>query len=106
VVVLHLLLPLQVLTGVMIWGAARYPVTFGPFLDLRVLFLLHTAGAWAFVLFIIVHVYMTTTGYHPFSNIKAMFLGYEVEERLEVEAEAEGSRQPELNGQEVHEHAH
>lgn len=37
----------------------------------------HTLGAFLLVAFIIVHVYMTTTGEKPTSNIKAMLTGYE-----------------------------
>lgn len=38
---------------------------------------LHTLGAYLIILFAIVHVYMTTTGETPTSNIKAMITGYE-----------------------------
>lgn len=38
--------------------------------------LLHTLGAFLLVAFLIVHVYMTTTGRTVFSNIKSMFTGY------------------------------
>ncbi|MCG8700037.1 MAG: cytochrome b/b6 domain-containing protein [Bacteroidales bacterium] len=37
----------------------------------------HTFGAFLLIAFIIVHVYMTTTGNTPTSNIKAMITGYE-----------------------------
>jgi len=37
----------------------------------------HTLGAFLLVVFLVVHVYMTTTGEKPTSNIKAMFTGYE-----------------------------
>jgi thiosulfate reductase cytochrome b subunit len=40
----------------------------------------HTLGAWLLVSFIIVHVYMTTTGHSVVSNIKAMITGYEEQE--------------------------
>jgi thiosulfate reductase cytochrome b subunit len=39
----------------------------------------HTFGAYVLIAFIIVHVYMTTTGERPTSNIKAMLTGYEDE---------------------------
>ena len=38
---------------------------------------LHTLGAFLLIAFLIVHVYMTTTGHTPSSNIKAMLTGYE-----------------------------
>ncbi len=37
----------------------------------------HTLGALLLIIFLIVHVYMTTTGTTPTSNIKAMVTGYE-----------------------------
>lgn len=40
----------------------------------------HTFGAFVLIAFIIVHVYMTTTGETPTSNIKAMLTGYGDEE--------------------------
>jgi thiosulfate reductase cytochrome b subunit len=38
---------------------------------------MHTLGAYLILLFAIVHVYMTTTGNTPWSNLKAMLTGYE-----------------------------
>ncbi len=38
---------------------------------------LHTIGAFAFLIFLIVHVYMTTTGHTVFCHIKAMCTGWE-----------------------------
>lgn len=37
----------------------------------------HTFGAFLLVAFLVIHVYMTTTGTTPISNIKAMVTGYE-----------------------------
>ena len=37
----------------------------------------HTLGAFLLMVFLVVHVYMTTTGRTPSSNIKAMITGYE-----------------------------
>lgn len=37
----------------------------------------HTLGAILLIIFLIIHVYMTTTGETPTSNIKAMITGYE-----------------------------
>jgi thiosulfate reductase cytochrome b subunit len=38
----------------------------------------HTLGAWLLMVFIIVHVYMTTTGHSVTTNIKAMITGWEL----------------------------
>ncbi|HAQ38629.1 MAG TPA: cytochrome B [Saprospirales bacterium] len=45
----------------------------------------HTFGAFLLIVFLIVHVYMTTTGHTYTSNIKAMITGYE-----EIETETSG----------------
>jgi thiosulfate reductase cytochrome b subunit len=46
----------------------------------------HTLGAILLMIFLVVHVYMTTTGRTPTSNIKAMITGYEeVEDIMELE---------------------
>ena len=37
----------------------------------------HTLGAILLMVFLVVHVYMTTTGHTPTSNIRAMITGYE-----------------------------
>ena len=37
----------------------------------------HTLGAFLLMLFLVIHVYMTTTGHTPTSNIQAMITGYE-----------------------------
>jgi len=46
----------------------------------------HTAGGFLLMVFLVVHVYMTTTGKKPTSNIHAMLTGYE---ELEEEDEEE-----------------
>lgn len=43
----------------------------------------HTFGAFVLVAFVIMHVYMTTTGDTPTSNIKAMLTGFEDEHENE-----------------------
>ena len=46
-------------------------------MDLGIIAYWHTLGAFLLIAFVIVHVYMTTTGHRPTSNIKAMITGYE-----------------------------
>ena len=43
----------------------------------------HTLGGFLLMIFLVVHVYMTTTGRTPSSNIKAMLTGYEELEESE-----------------------
>ena len=49
----------------------------------------HTLGAFLLMVFLIVHVYMTTTGHTPTSNIQAMITGYEELEDDDVETISE-----------------
>lgn len=60
--------------------------------NLKTIAVWHTLGAWILVSFIIMHVYMTTTGHTTFSNIKAMMVGYEEVEDDEPE---EKTKRPE-----------
>jgi thiosulfate reductase cytochrome b subunit len=82
-----LLLPLQMATGLLYytynsweaWGIAG-------FLDLGVLAVIHTALAFLLLTFLVVHVYMTTTGHKVSSHITAMCCGWEeVEEGARIE---------------------
>jgi len=38
---------------------------------------IHTLLAWAFAAFIVMHVYLTTTGHTPTAGIKAMIEGWD-----------------------------
>jgi thiosulfate reductase cytochrome b subunit len=86
--ILNVLLPLQVITGVLIWGAQRWPAVDGIFGGLVILAPLHAFGAWMFTAFLIMHVYLTTTGPTPIANIQAMVLGWEGVGSVEAKASA------------------
>lgn len=58
--------------------------------NLESIALWHTFGAFLLIAFLIVHVYMTTTGHTYTSNIKAMITGYE---EIETETPAEPENQ-------------
>jgi len=75
-IVLNVLLPLQAATGLVLWAAARYEAV-DAMVSLGVLGAIHTLGAWLFASFLIVHIYLTTTGRTPLANLGAMVLGYE-----------------------------
>ena len=77
VLVLNVLLPAQILTGALMWGAQRWPAAAAALGGLPWLGPLHTLVAWTFAAFIILHVYLTTTGPTPAASIRAMMLGYE-----------------------------
>lgn len=86
VATLNVLLPLQVVTGLLLWGAHRWPDTVGAIGGLATLAGVHTAGAWIFLTFMTAHVYLITAGRTPFSNLRAMVTGWdEVEEELAEE---------------------
>jgi thiosulfate reductase cytochrome b subunit len=75
--ILNALLPLQGITGVLIWGAQRWPRISEALGGLGFLSPLHTFIAWLFAAFIIMHVYLTTTGEKPLAAINAMMMGWE-----------------------------
>jgi len=74
---LNVLLPLQVITGTLMWGAQRFPALTDLVGGLPVLGPVHTLGSWLLATFIVVHVYMTTTGHTPMANIRAMIFGWD-----------------------------
>ena len=76
--ILNVLLPFQVMTGLAIWGLETWPHIEDDLGGLPVLLPLHALGSWLFVSFIIMHIYLTTTsGKEPLSGIKAMVTGWE-----------------------------
>jgi|GEM_PF-50844 len=72
--ILNVLLPLQILTGLVMFGnrwwpqLARYLPWMGP---------AHTLLAWFFLAFVILHVYLTTTGPTVTADIEGMITGYD-----------------------------
>lgn len=70
------LIPLQMATGLLYLTYNRW-AEFGLTLPLSPVALLHVAGAFAFAAFLVVHVYMTTTGSTVTSHMKAMCTGWE-----------------------------
>jgi thiosulfate reductase cytochrome b subunit len=75
--ILNILLPLQVFTGVMIWGAERWPAMAKAVGGLGYVAPLHALVAWLFAAFLIMHIYLTTTGHTPLANMNAMVTGWE-----------------------------
>ena len=88
--ILNVLLPLQTITGILMWGVQRWPQIAGQLGGLPFLAPFHTLVAWSFVAFIIAHVYLTTTGHTPMAGIKSMVVGWdEVEVHSSEPAESE-----------------
>jgi thiosulfate reductase cytochrome b subunit len=77
VMVLNVLLPLQAVTGVMIWGAQYWGAVAERWGGLRTLAAVHSLGAWLFCAFLILHLYLITTGRTPAANLQAMVTGWD-----------------------------
>jgi thiosulfate reductase cytochrome b subunit len=93
--ILNVLLPLQGLTGILMWGVQRWPGAADMFGGLPFLAPFHTLIAWTFAAFIVGHVYLTTTGHGPMEGIKGMVTGWEEVEVHELEEEIENTEEPE-----------
>jgi thiosulfate reductase cytochrome b subunit len=86
--ILNVLLPLQGLTGILMWGVQRWPGAADMLGGLPFLAPFHTLIAWTFAAFIVGHVYLTTTGHEPLEGIKGMVTGWEEVEMHEPVEEA------------------
>jgi thiosulfate reductase cytochrome b subunit len=75
-----LVIPVSVISG-LLYMFYRYPQHHGiealNVHGLTTIALVHTAGAFLLVMFMIVHLYLITTGRTPTSNLKAMITGFE-----------------------------
>lgn len=71
------LLPVQMVSGMLYWGYNSWGTWGLSRLSLNWVAVVHMAGAFAIISFIIVHVYMTTTGHSISAHIKAMISGWE-----------------------------
>jgi thiosulfate reductase cytochrome b subunit len=89
--VLNLVLPLQVATGILMWKAQEWAGLVDRLGGLDVVASVHVVCAWLFAAFVVMHVYLTTTGRTPFAHIRAMVLGWEEvpEQKSEASHEAE-----------------
>jgi len=79
--ILNILLPAQIVTGVLIWGLQRWPHIAAELGGLPMLALVHTLVAWAFAAFIVMHIYLTTTGHKPTAGIESMITGWDEVEK-------------------------
>uniref|UniRef100_A0A7C4AJM6 Cytochrome B n=1 Tax=Thermodesulfovibrio aggregans TaxID=86166 RepID=A0A7C4AJM6_9BACT len=77
--IMVLLIPVQILTGLMLWD----PELFGGLIDIiggiQIATLIHTALWVFFSAFIIVHFYLASLGHTPTAHFIAMITGYEEE---------------------------
>jgi len=80
------LLPIMMITGFLYWSYNSWLDWGFPEFSLGLIAWIHMAGAFAIFSFVIVHVYMTTTGHSIFAHTKAMISGWEdVAEGVELE---------------------
>lgn len=70
------LVPYQLLTGYLYYYYNRWP-ELGFTGSLNTVAVLHTIGGFAMLIFVIIHVYMTTTGHTPLAHIMSMISGWE-----------------------------
>ena len=89
VILLNVVIPFQIITGILIIGASWWPAFSRVISGLTWVAALHNLGSWIILSFLVMHVYMTTTGHTVFSNIKGMLTGYE---ELDEEEELEERR--------------
>lgn len=85
---LNVLLPGQIITGALIWGAQHWPDLAQRVGGLPLLAPVHSLIAWLLASFVVVHVYLTTTGHTPLALIQAMMLGWETVEAHDTHAPA------------------
>jgi thiosulfate reductase cytochrome b subunit len=87
---LNVLFPVQIVTGALIWAVGRWPSVADAVGGLRWVAPIHNLGAWMFLAFLVLHVYLVTTGRTPTDHLKSMITGYQ---HVEVdEAAPEGAR--------------
>lgn len=80
------LLPIQMLTGLLYWGYNSWSTWGLGWLSLKTVAAVHLAGAFAILSFLIIHIYMITTGRSLTAHTRAMICGWEeVEDRESVE---------------------
>jgi len=75
-ILIILVFPVQLISG-FIYMYYHYPNNPVHLQSLNMVAILHTAGAFLLVVFVIVHIYLITTGTTLWSNLKAMITGYE-----------------------------
>ena len=75
--IMFILVPLQIVTGVLLWDLERFRSIIEALGGVRVIDAFHIILAYIVTAFLIVHVYLATLGHSLFSHFKAMIVGYE-----------------------------
>ncbi|MGA7710694.1 MAG: cytochrome b/b6 domain-containing protein [Rhizomicrobium sp.] len=76
-IVMLLILPIQCITGVLLWDLTRFSHVVNLLGGVRVIDTVHVVGFIIFVAYIPFHAYLATLGRTPLEHYKAMFTGYE-----------------------------
>lgn len=74
---LNILFPLQIVTGVLIWLVGTYPSWADRVGGLSIIGPLHNLGSWMFISFLVMHIYLATTGHTVLAHVRGMIDGYE-----------------------------
>ena len=74
-----ILLPFMMVTGLLYYVYNDWAGLGLGGLNLSTVALAHLIGAFAILIFLVVHIYMTTTGHTPFAHVRAMITGWEEE---------------------------
>ncbi|MEI7702976.1 MAG: cytochrome b/b6 domain-containing protein [Deltaproteobacteria bacterium] len=74
---LNVLFPLQIVTGTIIWLVGRHPSVAAAVNGLSWVAPVHNLGAWLFLTFFVLHVYLVSTGRTPTDHLKSMITGYQ-----------------------------
>ncbi len=82
---LNVLFPLQIVTGALIWAVGKWPAVAAAVGGLHHVAPIHNLGAWLFLTFFVLHVYLVSTGRTPTDHLKSMITGYQ-----HVEADGSG----------------
>jgi len=94
-----LVIPVMVISG-LLYMFYRYPqggeMQTMNISSLEIIALVHTAGAFLLVVFVIVHLYLITTGHTVTTNLKAMITGYEEMEDEEGDEEDKENEKKEI----------
>lgn len=86
---LVVLLPLQMLTGLVMFAFQQWDGFAAIFGGLYYVSVFHTLVAWLLASFIVGHIYLTTTGATPIEAMKAMIIGWEEVEVHESDIQEE-----------------
>ena len=76
-IIMLLLVPLQFLTGVLLWDLKRFSAIVDLFGGVRVVDTVHVLLFIFFTAFIFIHPYLASLGHPPSAHFKAMITGYE-----------------------------